>query len=299
MQAIVPHLWYDREAKEAADFYVSVLGGDSAITDVTTLHDTPSGDVDTVSFRLRGYDFVAISAGPHFKINPSISFLVPCATPFEVDTLWNGFIDGGTALMELGEYPFSQRYGWVQDRYGLSWQIIRNSAPDVNVEPIIPALLFVREVAGRAEEAINFYTSVFEDSSIVALHRYGTGHEHDAEDHVMYGEFKLNGQTFAAMDSGHPGHEFIFGEAISLMVNCENQDQIDYYWEKLSAVPEAEQCGWLKDQFGVSWQITPTEMNTMLTNGSEAQVAAVTDALLPMKKLEIAPLRQAYNASAS
>ena len=153
-QKIVPHLWYDKEAKEAAEFYVSIFS-DSKITNITTLRDTPSGDTDIVSFELAGQPFMAISAGPFFKFNESISF----------------------------------------------------------------------------------------------------------------------------------------------MVDCETQDEIDYYWEKLSAVPESEQCGWLKDKFGLSWQIVSVQMDEMLQNGTEDQVAAVTQAFLPMKKLDIAALEQAYEGA--
>jgi predicted 3-demethylubiquinone-9 3-methyltransferase (glyoxalase superfamily) len=150
-QKIVPHLWYDKEAKEAAEFYVSIFP-DSKVTNVTTLHDTPSGDTDIVSFELAGQPFMAISAGPLFKFNESISF----------------------------------------------------------------------------------------------------------------------------------------------MVHCETQDEIDNYWDKLSAVPESEQCGWLKDKYGLSWQITSVQMDEMLQNGTEDQVARVTQAFLPMKKLDIATLEAAY-----
>jgi predicted 3-demethylubiquinone-9 3-methyltransferase (glyoxalase superfamily) len=150
-QRIVPHLWFDKEAKEAAEFYVSIFP-DSKVTNITTLHDTPSGDADIVSFELAGQPFMAISAGPVFKFN----------------------------------------------------------------------------------------------------------------------------------------------EAISFMVYCETQEEIDYYWEKLSAVPESEQCGWLKDKYGLSWQIVPVQMDEMLQNGTEEQVARVTQAFLPMKKLDIATLKQAY-----
>jgi predicted 3-demethylubiquinone-9 3-methyltransferase (glyoxalase superfamily) len=150
-QKIVPHLWFDKEAKEAAEFYVSVFP-DSRVTNVTTLHDTPSGDCDIVSFELSGQPFMAISAGPLFTFN----------------------------------------------------------------------------------------------------------------------------------------------EAISFIVNCETQDEIDYYWEKLSAVPEAEQCGWLKDKYGLSWQITPSRLDKMMASGTEEQVARVTQAFLPMKKLDLRELERAY-----
>lgn len=148
---IVPHLWFDSEAKEAAEFYASIFP-DSKVTNITTLRDTPSGDADVVSFALAGQPFMAISAGPPFKFN----------------------------------------------------------------------------------------------------------------------------------------------EAISFIVYCETQGEIDYYWEKLSAVPEAEQCGWLKDRYGLSWQIVPSRMDEVFLSGTEEQIARVTQAFLPMKKLDIAELERAY-----
>jgi predicted 3-demethylubiquinone-9 3-methyltransferase (glyoxalase superfamily) len=120
MQKITPHLWFDKEAKEAAEFYASLLS-DSRVTNITTLHDTPSGDCDVVSFELSGQPFMAISAGPLFKFNPSVSFHVKFRTKDEIDALWKKLSKGGTVLMELGEYPFSEKYGWIQDKYGLSW----------------------------------------------------------------------------------------------------------------------------------------------------------------------------------
>jgi predicted 3-demethylubiquinone-9 3-methyltransferase (glyoxalase superfamily) len=151
-QKIVPHLWFDREAKEAADFYCSVFP-DSRITSITTLRDTPSGDCDVVSFTLSGQPFMAISAGPLFKFNESISF----------------------------------------------------------------------------------------------------------------------------------------------MVYCDTQEEIDYFWEKLSAVPEAEQCGWLKDKYGLSWQIVPTAMDNMMREKDPERLARITQAFLKMKKFDLAALQRAYD----
>jgi predicted 3-demethylubiquinone-9 3-methyltransferase (glyoxalase superfamily) len=151
-QPITPHLWFDKEAREAAEFYCQVFPN-SKVTNVTTLRDTPSGDCDVVSFELSGQPFMAISAGPLFTFNESISFMVP----------------------------------------------------------------------------------------------------------------------------------------------CEDQEQIDYYWEKLSADPRAGQCGWLKDKYGVSWQVTPIDLDRMLETGSPEQVKRVTEAFLKMKKFDLAELRRAYN----
>jgi len=123
MQKIAPHLWYDKEASEAANFYVSAFPN-SKVKNTTVLHNTPSDSVDIVTFELLGLEFQAISAGPLFKFNPSISFHVTCKTIEEVDDIWKKLSQGGQVLMELGAYPFSERYGWLQDKYGLSWQSI-------------------------------------------------------------------------------------------------------------------------------------------------------------------------------
>jgi predicted 3-demethylubiquinone-9 3-methyltransferase (glyoxalase superfamily) len=290
MPSITPHLWFDKEAVEAAAFYTSLFEN-SRTTSSVTMHDTPSGDADVVTIELAGQEFTLLSAGPLFKFNPSISFLVTCATPAEVDRLWAKLSEGGSALMELGEYPFSPRFGWIQDRYGLSWQLM-NRPDGPSQQKITPMLLFVGDVCGRAEEAIRFWTSLFPDASIGHVDRHAGGGP-DKAGTVMYGGFTLAGQDFAAMDSAHE-HNFAFNEAISFMVNCANQEEIDHFWYKLSAVPEAEQCGWLKDKFGVSWQVVPAGMDAMLSDPDADRVARVTQAVLAMKKFDIAALEAVY-----
>jgi predicted 3-demethylubiquinone-9 3-methyltransferase (glyoxalase superfamily) len=294
MRKITPHLWFDKEAEEAAELYSSTFP-DSRVTDVTTLHDTPSGDGDVVSFELSGQPFMAISAGPLFKFTPAVSFLVSCKTKEEVDGVWDRLSQGGTTLMPLDSYPFSERYGWTEDRYGLSWQVIHAGSEEIQ-QPITPSLMFVGDVCGRAEEAISFYTSIFPDSKVGPVHRYGRGEEPDKEGTVRHASFVLTGQEFAAMDSAH-AHEFGFTEAVSFMVGCDTQDEIDHYWHALSAVPEAEQCGWLKDKYGLSWQIIPSILGEMLRGGTKEQSARVTQAFLQMKKFDIAELERAYEGT--
>lgn len=205
MQKITPHLWFDKEAKEAAKLYTTLFP-DSKITNVTTLHNTPSGDADIVSFELSGQPFMAISAGPYFKFNPSVSFHVKCKVKDEVDKLWKKLSQGGKVLMEIGEYPWSERYGWLQDKYGLSWQLIYVGESAIK-QKITPVLMFVGKVCGRAEEAVNFYTSVFKNAKADILARYGKGEEPDKEGTVKYAHFTLLGQEFGAMDSAHE-HNF-------------------------------------------------------------------------------------------
>lgn len=295
MRKITPHLWFDKEAKEAARFYTTVFK-DGKIKSTTALHDTPSGTTDIVEIELLGQQFTLISAGPLFKFNPSISFLVACKTKEEVDALWEKLVQGGTALMELGEYPFSERYGWVQDRYGLSWQVMFMGGYDIK-QNITPTLMFTDRQAGKAEEAINFYASVFHNAKVGDILRYSKGEEPDRVGTIKHASFRLEGQEFAAMDSARV-HDFAFNEAISLIVHCKTQEEIDYYWGKLSADPTAEQCGWLKDKYGVSWQIVPVVLEEMIRDKDPEKVARVTEAFLKMKKLDIEVLKRAYGMAA-
>jgi predicted 3-demethylubiquinone-9 3-methyltransferase (glyoxalase superfamily) len=292
---ITPHLWFDREATEAAEYYAETFP-DSKIIDVTTIPDTPSGDTDVVTFQLWGQSFQAISAGPLFTFNPSVSFAVACDTVDDVDRIYARLADGGTPLMPLDTYEFSERYGWIQDRYGLSWQVSYAGGRPVT-QRITPTLTFTGDVCGKAAEAIAFYTSVLPDSATYFTQPYGAGQEPNAEGTVQYAAFQLAGQVFAAMDSAQD-HDFAFNEAISLVVHCDTQDEIDRYWDALSVVPEAEQCGWLKDRYGLSWQIVPSNMDEMLQTGSKEQIARVTRAFLAMKKFDLAELERAYAGEA-
>ncbi|MEZ2457190.1 VOC family protein [Salinicoccus roseus] len=299
-QLIVPNLWFDTEAEEAVEFYMSIFP-ESKLTDCTTLHDTPSGDAQQLSFELYGYRFMAINAGPYFTFNPSISFFINFdplkddEAERNLEKTWNALIDGGTALMPLDEYPFSKKYGWVEDKFGVSWQLILSDPAGDDRPEIIPAFMFIGDNLGKCEDALEFYLSVFENSRMGEIARFPEDTPPHLPGSVMYSDFMIEGQWFSAMDSAGP-HEFNFNEAISLMVLCDEQKAIDYYWDALSAEPEAEQCGWLKDKFGVSWQIIPKEMNEMISNGSPEQIRKVTQAFLEMKKIDLEALKQAYES---
>ena len=296
MQAITTHLWFDKEANEAAALYTSIFK-DSKIKNTATLHNTPSGTVDLLTIELLGQEFRLINAGPLFKFTPAVSFLVACDTKEEVEALWNELAKGGSALIELGEYPFSEKYGWTQDRYGLSWQVMFMGDRKIE-QKITPTLMFVGEQCGKAEEAIKFYASVFHDAKIGHILRYGKGEKPDKEGTIKHAGVSLEGESFAVMDSAR-AHNFTFNEAISFMVHCDTQEQIDYFWSKLSADPTAEQCGWLKDKFGLSWQIVPTVMDEMLSDKDQSKLSRVTEAFLKMRKFDIAKLKEAYGQARS
>lgn len=297
MQKIIPHLWFDKEAVEAAHFYASVFP-DSKVKFTSKITGTPSGDCDIVAFDILGMEIQSISAGPIFKMNPSISFMINFDPSKDVDArksideIWEKLSVGGEALMPLDKYPFSERYGWIKDKYGVTWQLIYTN-PDGEERPrIIPSLLFTQGAYGKAEEASNYYISIFKDSKRGALAKYPAGMEPNKEGTTMFSDFTLANQWFVAMDGGGE-HAFTFNEGISLIINCETQSEIDYFTEKLSAVPESEQCGWVKDKFGLSWQIVPKSMDVVMRSGDQAKIDRVTQALMPMKKLDMAALEKA------
>lgn len=195
--------------------------------------------------------------------------------------------------MPLDIYPFSKRYGWVEDKYGISWQLILSN-PDGEERPfIVPSFMFTGNVCGKADEALDFYTSIFSDAKRHVTVRYPKGMAPDEEGSVMFADFMIENRWFAAMDSARM-HDLVFNEAISFIISCKKQKDIDYYWEKLSAVPEAEQCGWLKDKYGISWQVVPSRLWEMMQKGTPEQISRVTQAFLKMKKFNVKALKQAY-----
>lgn len=313
IQKIVPSLWFDKQCEEAMNFYVSVFSGSSGEnkqSKIITIQryekgmETPGIDkmvskVLTGIFELEGYRFMALDGGPEFKINPSVSFTVnfdPSLNKNAVkslDTLWSKLSKGGKVMMELQKYPFSERYGWIQDKYGLNWQLFLAN-PDGARRPFItPTLMFVEDVSGKAEEAVNFYLSVFKNSKRGMLERYPAGVEPDKEGTLMYADFMIANQWFAAMDSARM-HGFSFNEAISFVVSCRDQQELDKLWERLSYVPESEVCGWLKDKYGVSWQIVPEKLGELLSGPDREKAHRVLNTFLHMKKIVIRELEEAY-----
>ncbi|HET8709690.1 MAG TPA: VOC family protein [Candidatus Saccharimonadales bacterium] len=293
-QIIQPSLWFDDKCEEAMNFYISVFPG-SKISSIEYYPKNAAdphlkgmdGKVLHGEFELCGRQFVALDGGPVFTFNPSKSFIVNCDTAAEVDAIWEKLSDDGNVLMELGEYPFSPHYGWIQDKYGLSWQLLQGK-PDGDKRPgIVPSIMFIHANAGQAEAARDFYLSVFKPSQAGNLWPYEPGTAPDDVSKVAYEDFQLLGEWFAAMDAGRDMHDFDLNEAVSFVINCKDQTEIDYYWGKLSDVPEAEQCGWCKDKFGISWQIIPENMGELVST------PAAMEAMMKMHKIDIAALENA------
>jgi predicted 3-demethylubiquinone-9 3-methyltransferase (glyoxalase superfamily) len=292
MQKITPCLWFNNQAEEAVNFYTSIFKNtkvgsitryDKASAEVSG---QAEGSVLTMEFQLAGYDFLALNGGPLFKFTPAISFMVNCETEEEIDQLWEKLSDGGVILMPYDKYPFSEKYGWISDKYGVSWQLSLSRIP----QKITTSFLFVSPNAKGAEEAMNLYISLFDNSNVLHVDKYGEGEERAGS--VRFAMFTLDNQEFTAMDGGDE-HKFTFSPAISLIVNCENQEEIDKFWNALSSVREAEQCGWLQDKFGVSWQVVPEVLSKLLSSPDKEKAARVMKAMLEMKKLDIEGLENA------
>ncbi len=289
MQKINPCLWFNSQAEEAAKFYTSVFKN-SQVQEIARygasgaqVSGQKAGSVMTVQFELEGQTILGLNGGPEFKFTPALSFFIWCETEKEVDDLWKKFSYGGEVRMGLDKYPWAQKYGWTADKYGVDWQIILSP----NKQKIAPAFLFVNKHFGKGEEAINFYTSLFKNSKIDSISR------DEKTNTVMHCIFTLEGQQFALME-GAGTHHFDFSHAFSLTVNCKDQSEIDYYWENLSKGGSVEPCGWVKDKYGVSWQITPTSINKMMTDPDSEKAERVMKEMLKMKKIDLKSLEKAY-----
>ncbi|WP_143822311.1 VOC family protein [Mucilaginibacter pedocola] len=306
MLAIKPHIWFDQgQSKEAAEFYASLMPN-SAVDYVNHFPMPGGGQCDIVEFTFAGQSFLGISSNnPGLKIEPAISFMInfdpsqDADAVTRIDEVWEKLSDGGKVMMPLGSYPFSKRYGWVADKYGVSWQLILTNPEGEERPVIIPSMMFTEDAAGRAEEAIDFYTSIFKDGKRGTTAPRPEDMGPDKAGSLMFADFYADKTWIAAMDSAHP-HGFKFNDAVSLLIPCETQEEVDYLWDALPADGgKPGQCGWLKDKFGVSWQVSSVVMLNGLKNGTPEQIERITSSfmgmgkwmLLPSKKLSMANKR--------
>lgn len=298
MQKITPMLWFDSNGEEAVKFYLSLFPN-SKINLVTHYTDAfvevtgkPAGSVMTIDFSLNGQQFTALNGGPDFKFTPAVSMFVQVNTIEEGDAIWNKLADGGLVMMEYQEYPFAKKYGWLNDKFGMSWQVIVCGVP----LHISQSLMFIGKEAGKTEEAINYYVDLFkkapgkgwDNSKIEDLARYEEG-EGDTVGFIKHGAFVLAGETFKALGSSYE-HQFSFSQATSFIINCNNQEEIDYFYDTLAKGGQEQPCGWVIDKYRVSWQVTPAKWAEWMCgpNGEKAAKAMFT-----MKKLDYAVLEKA------
>lgn len=296
-QKIVPNIWFAGNAGEAGEFYTTALPQTSAHVAMRYPDELPDfqkgleGEPVVVDLDVAGFRITMINSDDTARPTPSISFMLNFdplmfdgdadAARTALDETWAALSDGGQALMPLGEYPFSPHYGWVQDRFGVSWQLMLTD-PTGDPRPfVITQIMFSGDVQDRAREAVDLYLSLFDDTAYGTVVAYEQASGTAAAGSIMFGEFRIGEQWFSFMDS-NVRHEFGFTPGVSLEIRCADQAEIDHFWNVLSAVPDAEQCGWLVDRYGVSWQVVPQNMDELLAKPGAYQ------RMLGMKKLVIA-----------
>lgn len=278
-EKITPCLWFDNKAKEAGTFYCSHFA------DAKIVAQSPI----VTEIEVSGQNITLLDGGPMYQPNASVSFFYVCDTEEEIDRIWEVFTKGGEILMPLDKYAWSEKYGWVNDKYGISWQFWLGKFEEVG-QRITPSLLFTGKQYGRAEEAINHYSAIFKDPGQDGILRYGNNEAPEQEGKVKHAQVAFSGQKFMFMDSAQL-HDFVFSEGVSFTIHCETQDEIDYYWKKLTENGEESMCGWLKDKFGVSWQAIPTILSKIMSDPDKAGKAA--QAFMQMRKLDIERIVQA------
>lgn len=273
--SIYPCIWCNNNAKEMADFYCN------------TFPETKISDENPVVVMLEmfGQKLMLLNGGDIFKPNPSISLMFLTMSEKEVEEIWNNLIREGESVMPLDTYPFSPKYGWVQDKYGVSWQLYTARDENHIIQKMVPTLMFMGAQNGRAEEAAQLFTSLFPNSAMRGIMHYGA-ESGETETSVQHGEFLINEYLLMMMDSSLE-HKFSFTEGVSLVVECDYQEEIDNYWDVLTSNGGKEsQCGWLKDQFGISWQIIPAQLDEWLKKSPK-----VMEEVLKMKKIDIKTLK--------
>lgn len=283
---IFPCLWFDGTGNEAAKFYVETFDGK-----ITA--DSPV----VVNIEIFGQQLMILNAGPQFEKNASISFMILCETEKEVEKYWEKLTENGLVLMELGEYPWSKKYGWVRDKFGVTWQVYLGEK--TGDQKIVPTLMFIHQNNGKAQNAMELYTKIFPNSKIGNILKYGDGvgdENHEIPENVQHSDFQLDGYTFFCMDNSYD-HAFDFSEGISIVVMTHNQEETDHYWDSLIENGGRESmCGWLKDKFGVSWQIVPKKLLELMNGEDREKGIKVMQAMMNMKKIEIADLEKAYQS---
>lgn len=297
MQKILPYLWFDNNAKEAINFYIAVIPGSKILYEREYKNTGPdmNQNIYTVSYELAGREFAAMNAGPYFKFNPAVSLSIFCKSIEEADAIWEKLSEKAEVLMEYKEYPFSKKYGWLNDKFGLSWQVCVYGIEEMPKQKVAPHIMFTGKYNGKTEDAMNFYTNLFSNSKIDSIYRYEKN-DGDTPGNINHAQFTIEDQVFTAMDSSLP-HKFEISGAISFLIRCNDQKEIDKFYDAFANGGEEQQCGWVQDKYGVVWQVYYTKLDEYTSDKDQSRADKVTKAMLGMKKLNVSDLEKAYKGS--
>ncbi|WP_373075361.1 VOC family protein [Zeaxanthinibacter enoshimensis] len=272
---IYPCIWFNEGAQEVAAFYTQVFPNSRYLSERD-----PVIEID-----LHGTRFMLLQGGPAFSPNAAVSYFVYCGSEEEIDRLYAELSEGGSVLMPLDSYDWTSRYAWVQDKFGVNWQL---DIDDIRSDQkIVPALLFSNEKKLAVKEARDFYTGIFDPSRLLMETPYPPGHDMPGGT-LLFAQFRIRDVIFNFLSNPMPA-EFDFCPGNSFVLECKDQQELDKYWEELGKEGAYSQCGWLEDKYGLSWQVIPSELPSLLSDPDRA--AEVMERLLKMQKLEIAELK--------
>lgn len=279
---IFPCIWFNQNGSEAAQFYTSVFKNSKIKTDTSMV----------VNIEIEGQKLMFLSVGPQFRPNQTFSLMVICNSYDEIDNYYNRLSENGKVMMEIDAYPWSERYAWVEDQYGISWQLYFSS--EKIEQKFSPVMMFTGENAGKCREAIHFYTKIFPNANVDHITEYQDG-QGEPKGNIAHAQFTINSYQMKAMDSSHD-HKARFSEGTSMVVMTNNQEETDLYWNILTENGEESMCGWLKDQYGFSWQITPKRLIELTNTDNPEKNKKAFDAMLKMKKINIKDIEDAVNS---
>lgn len=284
---ITPFIRVTEKGEEIAQYYVdiftSVQPWSAAITKTNPA---------VTSFEIYGQSLATLIGWPNpsAAITPAVSLSLWIKDKDQTKQIWDKLSQWGLVMMEFADYPRSAWYGRCNDKYGVSRQIMYDNRTETTDNKLIPSLMFTGANNGKAQEAMNLYTSLFPASKIESINTYGDMWWPDAPNNIAHAEFTLVNQLFIAMDSTWP-HQFNFTDGISFAVSCIDQAEIDYYWNALILDGGEElQCGRWRDKYGVTWQIFPLALPESLFQEDKEKAQYAMQAMMKMKKIIIADL---------
>lgn len=276
-KTIYPCIWFDNNAQEAADFYCGVFNDARLLASNSMI----------TRFSAGGTSFMLLNGGTKYAPTPAVSYFVYCDGEAEIDRLYETLKEGGKILMPLDTYDWSPRYAWIEDKYGVNWQLDVEAIN--NSQKIVPNLLFVNEKNTCVKEAREKYMSVFKNNMALMEMVYPPPAGMPAGS-LLFAQFKLNGFIMNAMSSTLQ-HDYDFSPGNSFVIECDTQAEIDFYWESLGKNGRYDMCGWLADEFGVSWQIVPSILPQLMSDPEKGP--RVIQAFLKMQKFDIQALLDA------
>ncbi len=299
-QKIACMLWFENQAEKAVEYYIELFPNSKigfktyqSSKDYQHIHNHEK-ELLTIEFWLDGFHFIALNGGPKYSVNPSVSFYAAYENEFFIDEIWAKLADQGTVLLPFENHELSSKYGKLIDRFDVTWHFALAERKDIREDRITPYLTFINQQHGKASEAVDYYVSIFKNAARNESIYYTENDSPEISGNARNIHFTLENQHFMAMDSSI-FHLYDFCEAVSFIIFCDNQEEIDYYQDKLCEGGEAQTGGWLKDRYGLSWQVIPKMFFEILYLQNPVLSQEILKAVMNMKKFSLTELTRIKN----